>query len=128
MTSKPASRNDAATTLAPRSCPSRPALATSTRIFLSKSTPSLELRRLVVLAEHDAHRLSHLALGGVGAGAVDQERHQVLLLVARRLGQGREPARDQVVVARLAHLLKCRHLIALDLLIDVQDRNLDLLV
>src|SRR5687767_11359583 len=34
MTSKPASRNAAAITLAPRSCPSRPGLATSTRIFL----------------------------------------------------------------------------------------------
>src|SRR5687767_5502164 len=37
MTSKPASRKDAAITLAPRSCPSRPGLATSTRIFLRSS-------------------------------------------------------------------------------------------
>src|SRR6185369_15717064 len=32
MTSMPASRSAAATTLAPRSCPSRPGLATSTRM------------------------------------------------------------------------------------------------
>src|SRR6185503_5088677 len=34
MTSMPASRSDADTTLAPRSCPSRPGLATRTRIGL----------------------------------------------------------------------------------------------
>src|SRR5262249_55887815 len=113
MTSKPASRNEAATTLAPRSCPSRPALATSTRIFLSNRAPSLELRRLVVLAEHDAERLAHLALGRVDAGAIDQERHQVLRLVARRFGQRGQAPRDQIVVARLAQLLERRHLVLL---------------
>src|ERR1051325_9565114 len=35
MTSMPASRRARAITLAPRSCPSRPGLATNTRIFLS---------------------------------------------------------------------------------------------
>src|SRR5215469_12497931 len=35
MTSMPASRRARAITLAPRSCPSRPGLATSTRIFMS---------------------------------------------------------------------------------------------
>src|ERR1700730_10179481 len=35
MTSMPASRKARAITLAPRSCPSRPGLATSTRIFTS---------------------------------------------------------------------------------------------
>src|SRR5262249_447547 len=88
----------------------------------------LELRRLVVLAEDDAHRLAHLALGGIGPRAVDQERHQVLRLVARRLGQGREPPRNQVVVAGFADLLERRDLILLDLGVDVEDRNLDLLV
>src|SRR5262245_26905552 len=121
MTSKPASRNEAATTLAPRSCPSSPALATRTRIFLSKRSP-LALRRLVVLAEHHAHGLSHLALGRVDAGAVDQERHEVLRLVARRLGERREPAGHEVVVARLAQLAQGGHLVLLDLGVDVEDR------
>src|SRR6266576_3631539 len=39
MTSMPASRSARAMTLAPRSCPSRPGLATSTRIFCSATPP-----------------------------------------------------------------------------------------
>src|SRR5215470_16032931 len=123
MTSKPASRKEAATTLAPRSCPSSPALATSTRILRSKHS-LLELGRFVMLAEHHAHRLPHLALGGVDARTVDQERHQVLRFVTRRLGERGQAPRHEIVVTRLAQLAERRHLVLFDLGIDVEDRDL----
>jgi len=43
MTSTPASRKARVTTLAPRSCPSRPGLAMSTRIFFISYPPMLRL-------------------------------------------------------------------------------------
>src|SRR5436305_10956584 len=45
MTSMPASRSARAMTLAPRSCPSRPGLATSTRIFCSAMQHHLNTER-----------------------------------------------------------------------------------
>src|SRR5436305_10575531 len=45
MTSMPASRRARAMTLAPRSCPSRPGLATSTRIFCSAMQHHLNTER-----------------------------------------------------------------------------------
>src|SRR5947208_13352749 len=68
--------------LAPRSCPSRPGLATTTRILravaASISDGSLEDRRLGVGPEDLLHRRDHLALAGAGAGGGDDRRHQVL--------------------------------------------------
>src|SRR2546427_10565166 len=44
MTSKPASRSARATILAPRSCPSRPGLATTSRIFRSLRSGAVRAR------------------------------------------------------------------------------------
>src|SRR6058998_545270 len=105
MTSIPASRSAAATTLAPRSCPSRPGLPTSTRILRGIDSPS-ELRALDVIAEHLAHRVPDLALGGVGAGTVQDARHQVVRArgLARRGGQGGERRGAGAIVAGALHL------------------------
>src|SRR6478735_1907833 len=90
----PASRRARAMILAPRSCPSRPGLATTTRIFRAvaasmsagkvsawpeKRPPALEDGRLGVGAEDLLHGGDHLALGRPGAGGLDDRRHQVLL-------------------------------------------------
>src|SRR6266852_4424906 len=52
MTSMPASRNARAMTLAPRSCPSRPGFATSTRIFRS----AIDLHLTTEGAEVDSYK------------------------------------------------------------------------
>src|SRR5262245_26711951 len=88
----------------------------------------LELGRFVVLAEHHRHGFAHLALGRVGAGAVDEVRHQVLRLIARRLGKRRKPSAHEIVVTRLAQLLDRSHLVLLHPRIDVEDGDLDLFV
>src|SRR5204862_7906393 len=95
MTSMPASRRARATSLAPRSWPSSPGLATSTRTGMVVRTPShskhdglLELAPLVL--EH----ADHLADRAVRLGAVDQQRHQVLAVGRRRRRQGAESGLD----------------------------------
>src|SRR5437899_1182176 len=103
MTSKPASRRARATSLAPRSCPSSPGLATRTRTGDAIRTPShskydglLELAPLVL--EH----ADHFADGAVRLGAVDQERHEVLVVLA---GGRREGAERGLHVSRRAGAL-----------------------
>src|ERR1044072_9404811 len=103
MTSIPASRSARAMILAPRSWPSRPGLATTTRIVLAVAAPladagqpsGLEGGALGVGAQDLLHRRDHLALGGAGARGFDNRRHQVLLgggdplqLGERRLHRG----------------------------------------
>src|SRR6185503_15899768 len=93
MTSMPASRSAAATTLAPRSWPSRPGLAISTRMGSSIVPPS-ENRRLAPGAEDLAQHVHHLAQRRVGLGALHEGGHEV----HRRAGV------DADAVERLAHL------------------------
>src|SRR3954469_9871336 len=67
MTSIPASRSAAATTLAPRSCPSRPGFATSTRIGLietSKLLAATRKRQLGLLLARDEQHLGRSASQG----------------------------------------------------------------
>src|SRR2546430_10360411 len=78
MTSNPAARSAGATTLAPRSWPSSPGLATSTRGANSENHGLLEL------APGFAQHVGDLAQGAVGLDGVDQHRHQVV--IAPRLG------------------------------------------
>src|SRR5437899_6808575 len=115
MTSMPASRSAMATTLAPRSCPSRPGLATRTRMGLTgfvilrsrsdegpsaaavtkkvlrfaqddrREARSDDIRRLV-LSEHFAQRVADLADGGIGAHRLQDGWHQVV----RALGGARQ--------------------------------------
>src|SRR5436190_23055799 len=90
----PASRSARAMILAPRSCPSSPGLATTTRILrlplafmrariLVTSPPSgargrrLEDRGLGVGAEHRLERLDDLALGRMRTRRLQQRRHEV---------------------------------------------------
>src|SRR5881409_2991924 len=104
MTSMPASRSALATTRAPRSWPSSPGLAISTRIlrdvpaaFITNVSPPrsirstaprtarpLEHRRLPVRAELGLQRLHRFAHGDVRVRTLEEVRHQVLLLPRRR--------------------------------------------
>src|SRR5579862_3706244 len=70
----PASRSARAITLAPRSWPSSPGLATSTRIgrFI------LNVGRFLVRTEHTAKGIADFAERGIRAHGIEQERHGVL--------------------------------------------------
>src|SRR5262249_34949726 len=96
MTSMPASRSARAITLAPRSCPSRPGLATRTRIGFSSGIDTLLLQLLeggrgrapalpVRRTQLDQYTVGRLGMNeaeaGVGAGArggVDQAHTRAL--------------------------------------------------
>src|SRR3954447_16236468 len=98
MTSMPASRRARAMILAPRSWPSRPGLATTTRILRAvavvigagKRSGCSEDGGLGIRPEDLLQGGDHLALGGAGAGGGDDRLHQVA--VGRgdslQLGQG----------------------------------------
>src|SRR5688572_3758222 len=73
MTSKPASRRPRATTLAPRSCPSRPGFATRTRI---RSSAKVRPR------DDDALDLGGALVQGGDARVTEQALDLVLLAVA----------------------------------------------
>src|SRR2546421_1299392 len=82
MTSIPASRSARATTLAPRSCPSKPGFAISTRIFFGIRFASVE-ERLLPDAEDLAHHVDDLPEGRLRADRVEDEGHRVLVSLAR---------------------------------------------
>src|SRR5581483_8773478 len=127
MTSMPASRSARAMIFAPRSWPSRPGFATTTRIFLSVEVligrGSLERRRLGVAAEHVLERGDHLALGHLGARGVEQVGHQVFALVAGGALESLERGGRRGLVAALAERLHARDLLLLELGVDPQDRD-----
>src|SRR6516225_2761432 len=92
MTSMPASRSALAMTFAPRSWPSRPGLAMSTRIFFSGIPESLEAFSSVleilsasrdggffVGAEDGSHRVADLAKRSVRFHRAVDVRHQVFV-------------------------------------------------
>src|SRR5438445_10011118 len=81
MTSIPASRNARATTFTPRSWPSRPGFAMRTRIFFGIG-PSVE-QRLLPDPEDLAHHIAHLAERRLRSHRVEDERHRVLIALAR---------------------------------------------
>src|SRR5919204_2549703 len=141
MTSIPASRSARAMILAPRSCPSRPGFATTTRmrrlslafmrarmVFATgrpapqcvASPPWLEDRRFGVGAEHGLERLDDLAFGGVGARRVQERGHQVGV-AGGLLAQGRQRALDGRRVPAGASGLEPPDLLALERGIDAQD-------
>src|SRR5437764_7753935 len=91
MTSKPASRSARATSLAPRSWPSSPGLATRTRTGEAIRTPShSKYDRLLELAPLVLEHADHLADGAVRLGAVDQEGHEVLAVLGGGRREGAE--------------------------------------
>src|SRR5258707_735810 len=103
----PASRSARAITLAPRSCPSRPGLAITTRIFwdifslqlaagrwqpTQRTAPKqafpagcplpappllLDYRRFLVFAPYLAQRVAHFSHGGIGTHGLEEQRHRV---------------------------------------------------
>src|SRR5271167_3016736 len=87
MTSMPASRRARAIIFAPRSWPSRPGLAISTRIFFSGicvgEFSSIPMGKsgdgdFFVGAEDFAEGVADFAYGGVGFYGVEEEGHQVV--------------------------------------------------
>src|SRR5579864_2526174 len=115
MTSMPASRNARAITLAPRSWPSSPGLATNTRIGLFIQS---DRARFPIGAEHIPQSAADFAERGISADSVQNIRHGVLRTLGRapqriqRPGYSRSlppgPQRHQ-----LAYLALMRHLIDL---------------
>src|SRR5215470_1667443 len=83
MTSMPASRRRRAITLTPRSWPSSPTFASSTRIGWLK----LEDRRLHVGPELRAKRFDDLSTRGAGAHGLDRRGHDVGVRVADGLDE-----------------------------------------
>src|SRR5947209_2102579 len=121
----PASRSARAMIFAPRSWPSRPGFATTTRIFLSVEAlmgrGSLERRRFGVAAEHSLERRDHLALGRLGSGSVEQMRRQVLALIASRPLESLERRGCGRLIAALTSCPDTRDLLLLELRVDSQD-------
>src|ERR1700760_3655758 len=127
----PASRSVRAMILAPRSCPSKPGFATTTRIGRLAISPRVypglvargagsEDRRLAVDAPHRPARLADLALAGVGPRALDQVRHHVLVGGGGGLERGEGPIHGSLA-AVAAHRGQRRHLALLDLERHLQD-------
>src|SRR5580704_10303175 len=82
MTSMPASRNARAITLAPRSCPSSPGLATNTRIGLFIQS---DRARFPIGAEHIPQSVADFAERRISAYSVQNIRHSVLRTLGRAL-------------------------------------------
>src|SRR5690349_8710494 len=116
----PASRRARAITLAPRSWPSRPGLAMTTRIFRTIGSPvhgpgtgssglppagrSYEWHFLV-FAPDVAQRVAHLADRRIGADTIEQRIHRILA-AARRFAQTVERLPYGVAVPGPAQLLE----------------------
>src|ERR1700730_2026913 len=115
MTSIPASRSARAITLAPRSCPSSPGLATNTRIGLFIQS---DRARFPIGAEHIPQSVTDFTERRVSADSVQNVRHRVLRTLGRA-PQGIErsgyspliPSRPQH--RQLAYLALMRRLIDL---------------
>src|SRR5260370_41970135 len=80
MTSMPASRNARAITLAPRSCPSSPGLATNTRIGLFIQS---DRARFPIGAEHIPQSVTDFTERCVSADSVQNIRHRVRRTLGR---------------------------------------------
>src|SRR5215216_1770959 len=83
----------------------------------------LEDGRLGVGAEDFLQRPHDLALGGVYARAVEEVRHQVVVVLRGRRLQRRERPLDGGAVAARAHRVHAADLLALERRVDAQDRR-----
>src|SRR5712691_1339014 len=81
MTSMPASRNARATTFAPRSWPSSPGFAISTRIFFAIGITSVE-ERLLPHPEGLSHHVANLSEGRLRPNRLKDQGHRVVLGLA----------------------------------------------
>src|ERR1700737_3919605 len=109
MTPKPASRRTRATIRRPRSWPSRPTLATSTRTgrssFIMTTVNRSPNAPLIPGSEHRLESLHCLTDGDPVRGSVDQCRHEVDRRV-RSLGL--DPGQRSAYGVVIAVLLDCR--------------------
>src|SRR5579862_138249 len=124
MTSMPASRRAAATTLAPRSCPSSPGLATSTRIGRMNQLKSEE-HGLAICAKHRLERGTDLVERAVPARAF-QDVGEEILRPLRRHTKALQSCLTRCVVSprtQLSHPLPLR---SIDLRADLQRWNAQL--
>src|SRR5262249_47334934 len=124
MTSMPASRRARAMTLAPRSWPSRPGFAISTRIFLVMEwrRPLSDLRDgdFFVGAEGVAHGVADFAEGGVGFDSVINERHQIVFAFGCVAERGKPPC-DFIAGTVGAEFVQTLGLAMSDGIIDLQN-------
>src|SRR5436309_2372777 len=123
MTSMPASRSARAMIFAPRSWPSRPGFATTTRILWAPVGGTSVHGRFAVRAPDVLQRGDDLALARVGARAFEQRRHEVDMGARRALAQGPEAGGDRYSITPRAHPLQPIELLALKRRIDPQRRD-----
>src|SRR5688572_6050657 len=109
MTSMPASRNARAMTFAPRSWPSSPGLAITTRIFRIWSVRRLNERDFLVFPPDLPEGVAHLADRRIRAHAVEERIHRVVA-AARRLLQRIERAAHRLVVSGFAQFVETSEL------------------
>src|SRR5215471_16690379 len=123
MTSMPASRSARAMIFAPRSCPSRPGFATTTRIFpaIAPEATSSEDGGLAPGAPDLAQRVAHLAHRDVRARRLHDRLHEVAAVVGRVLLQPRDRGLRSRRVASPPHRLDTFDLLLLERRIDAED-------
>src|SRR5438309_502982 len=128
MTSMPASRSARAMTLAPRSWPSSPGFAMTTRIF--RIRPESAIRNPQSAMSYDGHfhvlppdvpeRIAHLADRRVRADRVEDRRHHVVA-AARGGAQPIQRANDGVRIAPLLEPFELHELLLRRRFVDVED-------
>src|SRR6185503_20801576 len=108
MTSKPASRSARATILAPRSCPSRPGLATTTRTLRSVMWGSLQELAQPLPGLHDLIAVAGHQLPVETLAVSVPARNEVQMEVRDRLEGGGPVGLEQVEPVRLQRVLDGR--------------------
>src|SRR5204863_6322872 len=126
MTSMPASRRARAMIFAPRSWPSRPGFAMTTRIFAATAL-TLEDRRLAPDTPHVSQRVAHLAHRQVRARSGQDRLHQVRVSCRAALELGERLLGSGGVAAR-PHRTNALDLLLLERGIDAQDLERRLVV
>src|SRR5579864_316198 len=117
MTSMPASRRARAITLAPRSCPSNPGLATSTRIRLFIQS---DCARLLIGAEHIPQSVTDFTERCVSADSVQNIRHRILRTLGRAPQGVQRPGHSRPIPPR-PQRRQLTHLTLMRCLIDLKD-------
>src|SRR5260370_6364353 len=117
MTSMPASRNARAITLAPRSCPSNPGLATSTRIRLFIHS---DRARLLIGAEHIPQSVTDFTERCVSANSVQNVRHGILRTLSRTPQGVQRPGHSRLIPPR-PQRRQLSYLAFIRCLIDLKD-------
>src|SRR4030042_3934876 len=114
MTSIPPARRARAISFAPRSCPSKPGLATKTLIFLSPmlQPPLGDGRTLLIFTEYLPQAISDLTQGDIALNRLEDIRPKVLRALSR-FSQRLEGILDLEGIPLTSHLAQLLPLIAL---------------